>query len=67
MPWIRASRPGGLCVERNGRGDDGRERFGTILVSLFGALALILTAVGVYSVAAQTVRNRLGKSGSGWP
>ena len=35
-----------------------RERFGTILVSLFGALALILTAVGVYSVAAQTVRNR---------
>ena len=35
-----------------------RERFGTILVSLFGALALILTAVGVYSVLAQTVRNR---------
>ena len=35
-----------------------RERFGTILVSLFGALALILTAVGVYSVVAQTVRNR---------
>ena len=35
-----------------------RERFGTILVSLFGALALILTAVGVYSVLAQTVRDR---------
>jgi predicted permease len=35
-----------------------RERFGTILVSLFGALALVLTAVGVYSVLAQTVRNR---------
>ncbi len=35
-----------------------RERFGTVLVSLFGALALILTAVGVYSVVAQTVRNR---------
>ena len=35
-----------------------RERFGTILVSLFGALALILTAVGVYSVVAQTVRSR---------
>ena len=35
-----------------------RERFGTILVSLFGALALILTAVGVYSVLAQAVRIR---------
>lgn len=35
-----------------------RERFGTILVSLFGVLALILTAVGVYSVLAQTVRSR---------
>ena len=35
-----------------------RERFGTLLVSLFGALALILTAVGVYRVVAQTVRNR---------
>ncbi len=35
-----------------------RERFGTILVSLFGALALLLTAVGVYSVLAQAVRLR---------
>lgn len=35
-----------------------RERFGTILVSLFGVLALILTAVGVYSVLAQAVRSR---------
>ena len=35
-----------------------RERFGTILVSLFGALALILTAVGVSSLLAQAVRAR---------
>ena len=35
-----------------------RERFGMILVSLFGALALILTAVGVYSTLAQAVRAR---------
>ena len=35
-----------------------RERFGTILVSLFGVLALILTAVGVYSTLAQAVRIR---------
>ena len=33
-----------------------RERFSTLLVSLFGALALVLTAVGVYTVLAQTVR-----------
>ncbi|MCY4647631.1 MAG: ADOP family duplicated permease [Gammaproteobacteria bacterium] len=35
-----------------------RERFGTLLVALFGALSLILTAVGVYAVLAQTVRSR---------
>ncbi|MCY3704794.1 MAG: ABC transporter permease [Gammaproteobacteria bacterium] len=35
-----------------------RERFGTLLVTLFGALSLILTAVGVYAVLAQTVRSR---------
>ena len=35
-----------------------RERFGAILVSLFGVLALILTAVGLYSAIAQTVRAR---------
>jgi predicted permease len=35
-----------------------RERFGAILVSLFGALALVLTAVGVYSMLAQAVRGR---------
>ena len=35
-----------------------RERFGALLVSLFGALALILIAAGVHSVVARTVRNR---------
>lgn len=35
-----------------------RERFGTLLVAVFGALSLILTAVGVYAVLAQTVRSR---------
>ena len=35
-----------------------RERFGAILVSLFGAVALILTVVGVYSTLAQAVRVR---------
>ncbi|MCY4574971.1 MAG: ADOP family duplicated permease, partial [Gemmatimonadetes bacterium] len=35
-----------------------RERFGTLLVALFGSLSLILTAVGVYAVLAQTVRSR---------
>ena len=35
-----------------------RERFGTLLVAFFGSLSLILTAVGVYAVLAQTVRNR---------
>ena len=35
-----------------------RERFGALLVALFGALSLILTAVGVYAVLAQAVRSR---------
>ena len=35
-----------------------RERFGTLLVTLFGSLSLILTAVGVYAVLAQAVRSR---------
>ena len=35
-----------------------RERFGTLLVTLFGALSLVLTAIGVYAVLAQTVRSR---------
>jgi len=44
-----------------------RERFGAILVSLFGVLALVLTAVGVCSTLAQAVRIRRREIGIRMP
>jgi predicted permease len=44
-------------------GAQSRERFSALLLSLFGAVALILASVGVYGVLSQAVAQRRGEVG----
>lgn len=55
------------ALKRVVRGTAGARRFVTVLLSAFGALSLLLGAVGVYGVSAYAVRRASRSSACAWP